>query len=1611
MVNILRHLELLADSVPESDVDRRGVEEWLSIRKPGKGKAKEDTDQLEEDLGHEESWNSIVDASKAGPTNGHATTPLPSELAQSLVSRLISKPNAEPLLNTLHATLSSSRPNDAISEELVEIIGFDDLDLATEILSHRAEVTAVLGAWTGNAEHPVEPIEPTSNKSKGKARRDGVPDSADLSPEAVRKRMQQQLRDNAARPLFTGVAHDAPEVLPHVYSSSSIVQNNILSQMGSKYLLPMGTTRHDHEEYEEVVVPPAKPVPPRESERLISVAELDDLAAGSFPGYKSLNRVQSIVYPTAYGSNENLLICAPTGAGKTDVAMLTVLRVLDQHRSKDPNAKSLASTIDVKSFKIIYVAPMKALAAEIVRKLGSRLKWLAIRVRELTGDMQLTKAEIEETQIIVTTPEKWDVVTRKPTGEGELVTRVKLLIIDEVHLLNEDRGAVIETIVARTLRQVESSQSVIRIVGLSATLPNYIDVADFLSVSRYTGLFYFDSSFRPVPLEQHFIGVKGKPNSPTSKKNLDRVSYEKVAELVNQGHQVMVFVHARKETVKTAQALREAALAAGALDEFSCQDHPQWSFFRRDIGTSRNKEMKQLFDDGFGIHHAGMLRSDRNMMERMFGDRAIKVLCCTATLAWGVNLPAHAVIIKGTQVYDSSKGSFVDLSVLDVLQVFGRAGRPGLESSGEGYICTTEDKLTHYLDAVTSQNPIESKFVGGMVDALNAEIALGTVATVPDGVQWLGYTYLFVRMRKNPFQYGLSRDELGDDPQLGSKRAQLIAFAAQQLAEARMIIFDRQREALHITDIGRIAAKYYIRHSSILIFNKEFRPKMTEADILAMLSLSTEFDQVQTRESEQKELEELMNQAPCAVKGGTENSHGKVNILLQGYISGARVEDFALVSDTAYVAQNAGRIIRALLEIAISRKWANASSALMGMSKAIEKRMWPYDHPLKQFTLKYDVLYNLERWADNYTVPELAAMSAADLGKLIHLNEHHGAALLDAAKQFPTVEISYELRPLGSNILKIAVHLGRVFNWSSKIHGSVEPFWVWIEDHEGLNILQMAHLVFRQSTKSLDADFVISIPNGDLPPSMTIRFVSDRWIGAEEEVSVSFDGLVMPKPPQSHTPRLDLPFLSSSVLQHSALEDLLSSKVRNFNALQTQVFWSVIRTRSTCLVCGPPACGKSTMLQILSWSTLTNSEDCSWVLVVTPRRSFASELISEMRPISRVLGISVELATEQTVFRTVKEKTIKFVAATQLLPALAAARNHRALSSLKLVACDSLEQLDPAYEAAVSLLRQASQHHPIRFVGFASSLNDPTDLAAWLDVDPLDLYDFKPVDSDQSLTVSTQTFTIPHSAALLKTMAKPAYSAIRAGSSDGPAIVFVPSRGQCRPVALDLITQCALGTGSISGYLPPGFPSIHLEDICSRLQDFSLADVIRSGVGIFHDGVVRSDRALMLDLYADGIINVLIVPREACWTLPVRAAVVVVMGTQYFSVQTDSDERQLREYGLDELVRMQGRAVRHGGSGHFHLFCQAESKDTYVRLLEDGLPLESKLLDTSTFSDWYKDRRKDGSISSKQDAMDILSWTYLARRIDSNPAYYDVGSDSTQKALSRIVDVLDQRCE
>lgn len=138
-----------------------------------------------------------------------------------------------------------------------------------------------------------------------------------------------------------------------------------------------------------------------------------------------------------------------------------------------------------------------------------RLSTYGVTVSELTGDHNLNKEQINSTQVIVCTPEKWDIITRKG-GERTFTQLVRLIIIDEIHLLHDDRGPVLESLVARTIRQIETTQELVRLVGLSATLPNYEDVATFMRVNPSKGLFFFDNSFRPVPLEQQYIGITEK---------------------------------------------------------------------------------------------------------------------------------------------------------------------------------------------------------------------------------------------------------------------------------------------------------------------------------------------------------------------------------------------------------------------------------------------------------------------------------------------------------------------------------------------------------------------------------------------------------------------------------------------------------------------------------------------------------------------------------------------------------------------------------------------------------------------------------------------------------------------------------------------------------------------------------------------------------------------------------------------------------------------------------------------------------------------------------------------------------------------------------------------
>ena len=443
---------------------------------------------------------------------------------------------------------------------------------------------------------------------------------------------------------------------------------------------------------------------------------------------------------------------------------------------------------------------------------------------------------------------------------------------------------------------------------------------------------------------------------------MNDVAYTKVMEQVGANRQQMlIFVHSRKETGKTARYIRDKALELETIGQILRSDAASREILNVEADSVNDGDLKDLLPYGFGIHHAGMNRVDRSVVEDLFAQGNIQVLVCTATLAWGVNLPAHAVVIKGTQIYSPEKGSWVELSPQDVLQMLGRAGRPQYDSWGEGIIITTQSEMQYYLSLMNQQLPIESQFISKMADNLNAEVVLGNVRTRDEGVEWLGYSYLFVRMLRSPGLYSVGA-EYEDDEALEQKRVDLVHSAATVLERSKLVKYDRKTGRLQATELGRIASHYYITHGSMLTYNHHMQPSITPIELFRVFALSDEFRYIPVRQDEKLELAKLLGRVPIPVKEGIEEPQAKINVLLQAYISRLRLDGLALMADLVYVTQSAGRILRAMFEIALKKGWASVAKTALDLCKMAERRMWPTMTPLRQFpACPRDVLQKAER--------------------------------------------------------------------------------------------------------------------------------------------------------------------------------------------------------------------------------------------------------------------------------------------------------------------------------------------------------------------------------------------------------------------------------------------------------------------------------------------------------------------------------------------------------------------------------------------------------------------------------------------------------------------------
>lgn len=1421
------------------------------------------------------------------------------------------------------------------------------------------------------------------------------------------KEMKEQVAENAF--LAKNQKLDpAQKVMkyPHVFRKYEQGGSSILSVSGQKFTLPAGTTRLSYQAYEEIIIPAAIENSHRKSlyTKLLRVQDLDHYCRAVFT-YETLNQIQSLVYPVAYETNENMLICAPTGAGKTDVALLTILNTIKQFSIINEEGDF---DIQYDDFKVVYVAPLKALAAEIVAKFQQKLSFFDIKVRELTGDMQLTKSEIMETQVIVTTPEKWDVVTRKANGDNSLVSKVKLLIVDEVHLLHEDRGSVIETLVARTLRQVESSQSMIRIVGLSATLPNFMDVADFLGVNRQVGMFYFDQSFRPKPLEQQLLGCRGKEGSKQCKKNIDETAYQKLLEMIEKGSQVMVFVHSRKDTVRTSRTFISMAQSEGSLDLFA-PDPAMTTKYSKELAKNRDKDIKEIFQFGFGVHHAGLARTDRNLTERMFKDGAIKVLCCTATLAWGVNLPADCVIIKGTQVYDSKKGGFTNLGISDVIQIFGRAGRPGFGSAnGTGILCTSSDALDDYVSLLTQQHPIESKFGAKLVDNLNAEISLGSVTNVEEAVQWLGYTYMFVRMRKNPFTYGIDWEEVATDPQLYERRKNMIINAARRLHSLQMIVFDDASFNFIPKDLGRISSDFYLLNESVEIFNQMCDPRATEADVLSMISYSNEFDGIKFREEEAKELTRLSEtSAECQIAGNLDTSQGKTNLLLQAYISQSRIMDSALASDSNYVAQNSARICRALFLVGMNRRWGQFSKVMLDICKSIEKRIWSFDHPLCQFELPDTIVRQIR--SKNPSMEHLLDLEPEELGELVH-NRKMGSKLFNILSKFPQIDISADIFPITSNVMRIHVTLEPNFQWDYRIHGDAQFFWITIEESDKSQILHFEKFILNKRLAKNPHEMDFMIPLSDpLPPQVVVKAISDTWIGCESVHVISFQHLIRPHNETLQTKLQRLRPLPTQALHNPLVESIYPFKY--FNPMQTTVFHTLYNTNENVFVGSPTGSGKTVVAELAIWHAFRDYPGKK-IVYIAPMKALVRERVDDWRKrITPVTGDRVVELTGDSIpdSRDIRDSTIVITTPEKFDGISRNWQTRQFVQDVSLVIMDEIHLLasdrGPILEMIVSRMNYIAAHtgQPIRLLGMSTAVSNAYDMAGWLGVKSNGLYNFPSSVRPVPLKMYIDGFPDNLSfCPLMKTMNKPAFMAIKQHSPVKPALIFVASRRQTRLTALDLIHLCGMEDN------PRRFLNIHddeeLRYYLSQVTDDTLRLSLQFGIGLHHAGLVEKDRTISHQLFQKNKIQILIATSTLAWGVNLPAHLVIIKGTQFF----DSKIEGYRDMDLTDILQMMGRAGRpaYDTTGTAIVYTREAKKMFYKYFLNVGFPVESSL--HKVLDDHIGAEIASGAIANRQEAMDFLKWTFFFRRAHHNPTYYGIEDDTTtagvNKALSARID-------
>ncbi|KAI0444217.1 hypothetical protein F4803DRAFT_274918 [Xylaria telfairii] len=776
----------------------------------------------------------------------------------------------------------------------------------------------------------------------------------------------------------SNVGHSSPSVRISFERQRQVVKHNQLApKWNEKFQIDL-----DHASNIPPIINNTRLVDPRQS--------LPDKFRAIFP-FQLFNAVQSKCFPLVYGTNDNVVISAPTGSGKTAILEMAICK--------------LVSSQGDDNFKIVYQAPTKSLCSEKARDWQVKFSHMNLQCVELTGDTSQAEAHrVSSASIIVTTPEKWDSITRKWKDHRKLLELVRLVLIDEVHILKDTRGATLEAVVSR-MKTIGGS---IRFIAISATVPNINDVAKWLGRDHQNQLEparfeVFGEELRPVKLQRYVYGYEGALNDFIFEQKLDGKLNFLLAKH-SEGKPIMIFCFTRKSCQRTARSLAEWWLTCRANDR-------PWPSPKDRIPVI-SQDLQELVRHGVAFHHAGLDAKDRATVETSFLSGQLHVICCTSTLAVGVNLPCHTVVLKGTNHYtDDGPQEYTDL---DVMQMLGRAGRPQFDNSATAIIMTRLENAQRYKKLVSGEELLESTLHRNLLEHLNSEIGLGTIQDIQTAKKWISGTFLSVRVRQSPSLYNL---ENVHNAACADERMEEWCERDVKLLQDHGLV--TKHTPLVCTEYGQAMSRYMIQFETMKLL-LSIPPASNIEEILTIICKAVEFKDFRFKPAERAVFRGL-NKSPLILHPIRETltlTWHKIFMIVQICLGGI---DLPTDKDTDFIRQDLlrekrmvfdrmKRLVRCVIDCKAFEGDGLGTKAALDLNRSIAAQAWE-NKPAQLFQIPGFGPVAVRKWISHgvHTVLDVADKSILDIERIASRNPPFGRNVHKLLENFPRLTLKADI--------------------------------------------------------------------------------------------------------------------------------------------------------------------------------------------------------------------------------------------------------------------------------------------------------------------------------------------------------------------------------------------------------------------------------------------------------------------------------------------------------------------------------------------------------------------------------------------------------------------------